>query len=93
MARRARKHETAFWIMIGALAASAFSDVVDLSVDVVRTWTQDDLVGWAFSTSFASPDRLGGRREEFERALRARLAPSYEEQVRVVALLGRRRDQ
>lgn len=25
MARRARKHETAFWIMIGALASSAFS--------------------------------------------------------------------
>ena len=33
------------------------------------------------------------RRDEFERALRARLAPSYEEQVRFVALLGRRRDE
>jgi SAM-dependent methyltransferase len=76
-----------------ALAASPFSDVVDLSVDTLRTWTQDDLVGWAFSTSFASPDRLGERREEFERALRARLAPTYEEHVRVVALLGRRRDE
>jgi SAM-dependent methyltransferase len=76
-----------------ALAASVFSDVVDLSVEVVRTWTQDDLIGWAFSTSFASPDRLGERREEFVHALRARLAPSYEEQVKVVALLGRRRDQ
>jgi SAM-dependent methyltransferase len=76
-----------------ALAASAFSDVVDLSVDTVRTWTQDDLIGWAFSTSFASPDRLGERREEFVQALRDRLAPRYQEQVRMVALLGRRRDE
>jgi len=76
-----------------ALAASAFSDVVDLSVETMRTWTQDDLVGWAFSTSFASPERLGARREEFERELRARLAPRYEERVTVVALLGRRGDQ
>jgi SAM-dependent methyltransferase len=79
-----------------ALAESAFSDVVDLSMETVRTWTQDDLVGWAFSTSFASPARLGPRREEFERELRARLAPRYEERVTVAALLGRlsrRRDQ
>lgn len=75
-----------------ALAGSPFSDVVDLSVETVRTWTQDDLVGWAFSTSFASPERLGERREEFEHALRARLAPTYEERVPVVALLGRRHD-
>ena len=61
----------------------------DLSVEIVRTWTRDDLAGWAFSTSFASPERLGARRDEFERELRARLAPRYEERVTVVALLGR----
>lgn len=72
-----------------ALAGSAFSDVLDLSVEIVRTWTRDDLAGWAFSTSFASPERLGARRDEFERELRARLAPRYEERVTVVALLGR----
>ena len=76
-----------------ALAASGFSDVVDLSIETVRTWTRDALVGWAFSTSFARPERLGARREEFERELRARLAPRYEERVTVVALLGRRGDE
>jgi SAM-dependent methyltransferase len=76
-----------------ALAGSAFCDVVDLSVETVRTWTQERLIGWALSTSFASPQRLGDRREEFERALRARLAERYEERVRVVCLLGRRANE
>ena len=85
-----RPHAPAFRVRFeDALAASAFSDVVDLSVDTVRTWTQERLIGWALSTSFASAERLGERREEFERALRERLAPRYEEKVRVVALLGR----
>jgi SAM-dependent methyltransferase len=73
-----------------ALARSAFSDVEQLSVDVERTWTPDELIGLAYSTSFASPVRVGDRREEFERELRARLAPHYRERVRIDAILGRR---
>ena len=42
-----------------ALRESAFSDVVNLSVVDERMWTRDSLVGWAFSTSFASLERLG----------------------------------
>jgi len=76
-----------------ALAASGFSDVTELSVVEERTWTQDALVGWAYSTSFASAERLGGRRDEFECALRARLEPEYVERVPVAALLGRRGDR
>jgi len=73
-----------------ALARSAFSDVTNLSVEAERTWTKDSLVGWAFSTSFASSERLGARRAEFEHELRARLEPRYVERVLVEALLGRR---
>jgi SAM-dependent methyltransferase len=73
-----------------ALRQSAFSEVTNLSVEVERTWTKDSLVGWAFSTSFASIERLGARRDEFERELRARLQPRYVERVPDDALLGRR---
>ena len=32
-----------------------------------RTWTAESLIGLAYSTSVASPERLGAKREEFER--------------------------
>jgi SAM-dependent methyltransferase len=73
-----------------ALRRSVFSEITNLSVEDERTWTRDSLVGWAFSTSFASQERLGARRDEFERELRSRLRPRYVERVPVDALLGRR---
>jgi ubiquinone/menaquinone biosynthesis C-methylase UbiE len=73
-----------------ALAASTFSDVQHISVETERTWTVDQLIGFAYSTSFASLARIGDRRDEFERELRARLKPSYRERVTVDAFLGRR---
>lgn len=76
-----------------ALAASPFDDVVELTVEVERTWTIDELIGFAYSTSFASLARVGERRAEFEAALRARLKPTYRERVPVDALLGRRGDE
>jgi SAM-dependent methyltransferase len=76
-----------------SLAASRFSDVTRLSVEIERTWTIDQLIGFAYSTSFASLQRVGDRREEFERALRARLKPFYRERVTAEALLGRRSDE
>ena len=72
-----------------ALAASAFADFEQLSAEVERTWSADELIGFAYSTSFASPARVGDRRAEFERELRARLKPVYEERVTVDAYLGR----
>jgi SAM-dependent methyltransferase len=74
------------------LAASVFSQVEELHAEVERTWSVDELVGVAFSTSFASPGRLGDRKDEFERELRARLEP-FTEQLASYALLGRRGDQ
>jgi hypothetical protein len=72
-----------------ALAASAFSRVDELWAMVERTWTVEELIGFAYSTSFASVRRVGERRDEFEAALRARLQPQYRERLRVSALLGR----
>lgn len=72
-----------------ALAGSAFSIVDELWAMVDRTWTVDELIGFAYSTSFASPARVGDRRDEFESALRSRLQPRYRERLRVTAHLGR----
>jgi ubiquinone/menaquinone biosynthesis C-methylase UbiE len=72
-----------------ALAESPFEDVIEISVEVERTWTVDQLIGYAYSTSFASLARVGERREEFERVLRERLKPFYRERTPVDALLGR----
>jgi SAM-dependent methyltransferase len=71
------------------LSGSAFSEVEMFSVEVERVWTPDELIGFAYSTSFASASRVGDRRQEFERELRARLEPFYRERVTVDAVLGR----
>jgi len=39
-----------------------------------RVWTADEIVGYLYSTSFASPALLGGRQEAFESDLRRRLS-------------------
>jgi hypothetical protein len=76
-----------------ALRASPFSDVTVITVEAERTWTPDELLGLAYSTSYASLARLGERRDEFEQALRLRAKPVYRERASFDALLGRRRDQ
>ncbi len=63
--------------------------------DYVHEWTIDDLVGFTFSTSGASPKLFGVRVREFERDLREELLnlePSgrFAEKVRVEALLARK---
>lgn len=73
-----------------ALAASPFSDVRELRVVAERVWTVDELIGFAYSTSFASLERVGGRRAEFESALRACLRPEYRERLPVSAVVGLR---
>jgi 2-polyprenyl-3-methyl-5-hydroxy-6-metoxy-1,4-benzoquinol methylase len=72
------------------LGSSAFSEVEVISVEVERTWTPDELIGMAYSTSAASPERLGARMVEFERRVRQELEPSYRERVSVDAVIGRR---
>lgn len=71
------------------LSSSAFSEVEVISVAAERTWTHDELIGWAYSTAAASPERLGTRAADFERRVRRELALSYSERVAVDAVIGR----
>ena len=73
------------------LSASPFSDVEQISVEVERTWTVDQLIGFTYSTSFASLIRMGDRRDAFEAAARERLKPQCRERVSVDAIIGTRR--
>jgi ubiquinone/menaquinone biosynthesis C-methylase UbiE len=56
------------------LGRSAFSVVEAWHMPVQRIWTIDTIVGYVYSTSFASPAVLGDRRGPFEADLRATLA-------------------
>lgn len=78
------------WRFREVLERSPFSQVTQLSVEVERTWTHDDLLRLAYSTSVASVERLGDRREEFERRVRDELPPVVHDRVSVDALVGRR---
>jgi SAM-dependent methyltransferase len=75
-----------------ALAASPFDDVLTITVVEETTWTVEELIGFAYSTSFASLARVGDRREEFERRLRERVPAPLRVQTEFAALLGRRSD-
>jgi hypothetical protein len=75
------------------LAASPFSDVEEIDVVAERTWTADSLIGLAYSTSVASPARLGAQQDEFERRVRKTFGDAeYRDRVSVSAVLGRRGD-
>jgi SAM-dependent methyltransferase len=76
------------------LESSPFSNVEEIDVVAERTWTAESLIGLAYSTSVASPDRLGARREEFERRVHTTFGDAeYHDRVRVSAVLGRRGDE
>jgi hypothetical protein len=70
------------------LRSSGFSAVEVISIEVERTWTPDDLIGLAYSTAVASPERLGGKMSTFERRVREELAPVHRERVTVDAVIG-----
>jgi hypothetical protein len=77
------------------LFASAFTELDWLSVTIRQTLTVDEILGRALSMSTCSPDRLGGRQEEFTDSLRAALRDlspdgTFTEVAELVALLARR---
>jgi hypothetical protein len=75
------------------LLESPFSNVEEIDVIAERTWTADSLIGLAYSTSVASPARLGARQEEFERRVRETFGDAeHHDRVSVSAVLGRRSD-
>lgn len=57
----------------GDFAASAFTKLTSHSVPIVRNWTIDQIVGYPYSTSFASKQLLGDQADPFECELRRRL--------------------
>lgn len=76
------------------LGESPFSTVTEIEVTAEGTWTADSLIGLAYSTSVASPERLGAKREEFERRVHQTFgAAELRDRVSVSAVLGRRGDE
>lgn len=53
---------------------SPFSVVEEVTIPIQRTWTTDSILGYLYSTSFASPQLFGDRIDEFDKTARATLA-------------------
>jgi hypothetical protein len=49
------------------ISRSAFSVVESKEVEIVRTWTVESIIGWLFSSSFASPKYFGNRIKTFKK--------------------------
>ncbi|HEY1962402.1 MAG TPA: class I SAM-dependent methyltransferase [Rhizomicrobium sp.] len=80
---------------VSILLDSPFSRLEHYGVFARREITPDDIVGLAYSLSTSAPQRLGDRREEFERELRSGLAllspeGRFTEIAEVSALIARR---
>ena len=52
---------------------SRFRDMIVIYLNTMRTWTTDRIIGYVFSTSYASVPVLGEKKEAFEADLRRRL--------------------
>lgn len=77
------------------LMNSAFSHLERMSVFVKVERSADDIVGLAYSLSTTAPQKLGDRKDQFERELRARLAElspggRFEEIAEMTALIATR---
>lgn len=55
------------------LRTSPFSDVEEHTVPVHRIWTQETILGYLYSTSFAAPYLFGKHKPQFEQQLTATL--------------------
>ncbi|MFF0163857.1 hypothetical protein ACFYRY_41105 [Streptomyces sp. NPDC005263] len=77
------------------LAESAFADVKEHTIDVERPWTPQTVIGYPYSTSFASRPLFGARLQEFEERAHALLtehadADGLIEHARFDVLIARR---
>jgi ubiquinone/menaquinone biosynthesis C-methylase UbiE len=57
-----------------AVAASSFKEMQSYEIPLVRTWSIDQIIGYLYSTSYASHAVLGDKAPAFEKHLRGRLA-------------------
>ncbi|MBI5263249.1 MAG: hypothetical protein HY852_15670 [Bradyrhizobium sp.] len=55
------------------LAQTPFAEIRLIEFRKAHTWTTDSIVGYRYSTSFASPAVLGDLQQSFEDDLRERL--------------------
>ena len=73
------------------IADCGFEGVDVATFDQTRKWTVDEVVGYVFSLSFASPATFGDAKDDFESDLRERLAElgggpfEQDEEVRVIS--------
>lgn len=78
------------------LAESAFAETEEHTIPIERAWTPETVIGYLYSTSFASRPLFGERLAEFEERARALLAGHADdagrliEQARFDVLLARR---
>ncbi|AZK95024.1 methyltransferase domain-containing protein [Streptomyces sp. SID5473] len=73
---------------------SPFDQVEEVRVPVHRTWTEEGILGYLYSTSFAAPHLFGDRLKEFESTVRTRLADfgddAFPEDNEFLIRIGRR---
>lgn len=78
-----------------ALKRTRFSDIGVMDVYVSEQYTVEEIIGYLFSTSYASPVLLGDKMQGFERTVRERLlnlnpAGVFEKLVEYTAIFGKR---
>jgi trans-aconitate methyltransferase len=78
------------------LRESPFNEVEEVTIPVTRTWTADTILGYLYSTSFATPHLFGERLDEFDQAIRVTLRlfsdrDTFEEENEFLLRIGRRR--
>ncbi|MHA3773780.1 class I SAM-dependent methyltransferase [Verrucomicrobiota bacterium sgz303538] len=56
-----------------AIRRTRFREVEETEINLLEQWSVDQIVGYLFSTSYASPAVLGNKAEAFEHAVRERL--------------------
>jgi FkbM family methyltransferase len=77
------------------LAQTLFADLSVVDIHQLHVWTADSLIGYLYSTSFASKAVLGHLREPFEKDLRNRLAKlatddRFSDQIEFTIISGRK---
>ncbi|HKO44903.1 MAG TPA: class I SAM-dependent methyltransferase [Pyrinomonadaceae bacterium] len=77
------------------LKESPFSKVNEYTVPIKRTWNAESILGYLYSTSFAARSLFGERVEEFEHALKERLAglsrdDKFDEDNEFIIRIGRK---
>lgn len=55
------------------ISLSVFNDVITKEVKIVRNWNTESIIGWLFSSSFATPEHFGEKVDDFKRDIKKNL--------------------